>query len=200
MKTDNTTLIDGLLEISSHNTAAAEKFLELTHDQLLFKREGEWCILECLEHLNLYGDFYLPEIEKRMMTGSRNKPGKLFKSGWIGNYFAELMQVKDGKMKKMQSPRDKNPRHNNTKLPITVVNRFLKQQETLVNLLNKCRHLDLVDTKCAISLTPLIKLRLGDTLRFYVYHIERHILQAERVLQVQSVENLTSSKLSVQQV
>lgn len=27
-----------------------------------------WSILECLAHLNLYGDFYLPEIESINLT------------------------------------------------------------------------------------------------------------------------------------
>ena len=181
MQTDNNTLIDELIAITKKCSAWAEEFSKLSYEELLFRHEGEWCILECLEHLTLYGDFYLPEIEMRMMTADRNQPGKPFKSGWLGNYFAELMRVKNGKVKKMKSPRDKNPALNPVKLPITVLNRFQKQQDTLLHLLEKCRNLDLVNTKCSISLSPYIKLRLGDTLRFYVYHIERHVVQANRV-------------------
>ena len=106
-----------------------------------------------------------------------------FKSGILGNYFANLMEVKDGKITKMKSPKDKNPSNNH--LSITTINRFLKQQERLVSLLNQCRSIDLTKTKAAISLTNLVKLRLGDTLRFYCYHIERHVFQAERALEEQ---------------
>lgn len=181
MQTDNNTLIDELIAITKKCNAWAEEFAVLTYDELLFKHEGEWCILECLEHLNLYGDFYLPEIEMQMMTADRNQSGRPFRSGWLGNYFAELMRVKEGKVKKMKSPKDKNPALSPVKLPITVLNRFQKQQDTLLHLLEKCRNLDLVNTKCSISLSPYIKLRLGDTLRFYVYHIERHVIQANNV-------------------
>lgn len=181
MQTDNNTLIDELIAITEKCNVWVGEFTSLTYDELLCKHEGEWCILECLEHLNLYGDFYLPEIEMRMMTADRNQPGRPFKSGWLGNYFAELMRVKAGKMKKMKSPKDKNPALSPVKLPITVINRFQKQQDTLLHLLEKCRNLDLVNTKCSISLSPYIKLRLGDTLRFYVYHIERHVIQANKV-------------------
>ena len=50
----------------------------------------------------------------------------------------------------------------------------------LKSLLNQAREVDLTKTKVPISLTRFIKLRLGDTFRFFVYHIERHILQAEK--------------------
>lgn len=46
--------------------------------------------------------------------------------------------------------------------------------------------MDLTKTKASISLTRLIKLRLGDTLRFFTYHIERHVLQAERICKEQN--------------
>ena len=82
-------------------------------------------------------------------------------------------------MTKMKTPKDKNP--SNMNLTETTISRFIQQQEQLVKLLQSCRTMDLTRTKCAISLTGLIKLRLGDTLRFFTYHIERHVLQAERV-------------------
>ncbi|MGB3549023.1 MAG: hypothetical protein WBA17_18760 [Saprospiraceae bacterium] len=35
-------------------------------------------------------------------------------------------------------------------------------------------------TKTAVSITKLIRLRLGDTLRVVVYHNQRHVAQALR--------------------
>ena len=79
----------------------------------------------------------------------------------------------------MKTPKDKNPL--NTKLSVTVVDRLLKQLEKLKILLSQSTTVNLTNLKTAISLTKLIKLRLGDTLRFFVYHIERHILQAQNI-------------------
>ena len=98
----------------------------------------------------------------------------------IGNYFANLMKVNNGKMTKMKSPKDKNPA--GSSLTVTTIDRFLKQQDRLKTLLHQAKQIDLSKTKASISLTPFIKLRLGDTFRFFIYHIERHILQAENVL------------------
>lgn len=47
-------------------------------------------------------------------------------------------------------------------------------------LLELAKNADLVKVKTSISLTKLIKLRLGDTFRFLVNHIERHVLQAQQ--------------------
>ena len=83
----------------------------------------------------------------------------------------------------MKSSKDKNPA--NSELTITVIERFLKQQELLKSLLIQAKSADLTKIKTAISLSKFIQLRLGDTFWFFVYHIERHIFQAERILEEQ---------------
>jgi len=195
MQIENNQLIDELLQRMEKCTRIVKGFQALSVGQLQFKNGDRWSILECLEHLNLYGDFYLVEIEKQILTNRQKNTSTKFKSGILGNYFANLMEVKEGKITKMKSPKDKNP--SNKDLSITTINRFLKQQEQLVNLLNQCRSIDLTRTKVAISLTNLVKLRLGDTLRFFCYHIERHVLQAERALAEQhgTVNDISRSLL-----
>ena len=195
MQIENNKLIDDLLRRMEICKRTVKEFESLPINKLQFKNGERWSALECLEHLNLYGDFYLVEIEKRIITTPRKNVSTKFKSGILGNYFANLMEVKDGKITKMKSPKDKNP--SRSSLSITTISRFLKQQERLVTLLNQCRSIDLSKTRAAISLTNLIKLRLGDTLRFYCYHIERHVLQAQRALeeQGQMIEELERRQL-----
>ncbi len=181
MQIENNILAEELLTIAEQAIIAAKTFKTVSVHQLNKKQNSSaWSVLECIEHLNLYGDFYLPEIERSILSQETQTTGKVFKSGLIGNYFANLMQVKDGKIKKMQSPKDKNP--NNSVLTITTIERFLKQAELLKVLLLQSKEINLTKIKTCISLTKHIKLRLGDTLRFFTYHIERHILQAEKAL------------------
>ncbi len=181
MQTTNNLLIDELLVIIEDTNSAVKKFKELSLTQLNYKKSPEsWSILECIEHLNLYGDFYLPEIQKQILKAEKVSIASTVKSGLLGNYFANLMKVKNGEVKKMQSPKDKNPL--NSQLSFTTIDRFLKQQQLLASLLTQSKTINLTKTKSAISLSNLVKLRLGDTFRFLVYHIDRHIQQAERVL------------------
>lgn len=180
MQIENKILIDDLIKRTEWSISKAKIFETLPLELLQYKNGNQWSILECLEHLNLYGDFYLPEIERQIIANQHKAVSTTFKSGIVGNYFANLMEVKDGKIKKMKSPKDKNP--SRVTLSITTISRFLKQQDQLLNLLQQSRAVDLTRTKTAISLSKFIRLRLGDTLRFYTYHIERHAWQAERVL------------------
>jgi hypothetical protein len=181
MQTENNTLVAELLAMTESAAVAAKEFRRLDATKLNFKVAPEkWSILECIEHLNLYGDFYLPEIEKAILRNKVSSANHIFKSGLIGNYFANLMRIKNGKIVKMKTPGDKNPV--GSALTILTIERFLKQLEMLNSLLERAKTVDLTHTKVPISLTKLIKLRLGDTLRFFVYHIERHIAQAGRLV------------------
>ena len=90
------------------------------------------------------------------------------------------MQAKNGKIVKMKTPADKNP--NGSALTITTLERFLKQQDYLKLLLDQSRTLNLTTTKVPISISKIIRLRLGDTFRFLVFHIERHVHQAQNVV------------------
>lgn len=174
-------LIAELLALTEQSITVVKRFKTLSTNQLNFKNTvQQWSILECIEHLNLYGDFYLPEMQKQLLESTPKGNSEIFKAGVIGNYFAGLMKTENGKIKKMKSPKDKNPA--NSILTVTTLDRFMKQQELLKTILNQAQAVDITKIKTAISLTKFIKLRLGDTLRFYVYHIERHIMQAEKIM------------------
>jgi len=181
MQINKEQLITELISLTEQAIIAVKKFKTLDIRQLNFKNTPEqWSVLECIEHLNLYGDFYLPEIQKQLLKATSEGYSTFFKPGVIGNYFAGLMKTENGKIKKMKSPKNKNPV--SSVLSITTLDRFLKQAQLLQTLLKQALTADLTKIKTAISLSKFIKLRLGDTLRFYVYHIERHILQAEKAL------------------
>ncbi|MBC7652128.1 MAG: DinB family protein [Deinococcales bacterium] len=181
MTTSNQLLIKDLLAQNNVAIDAVNHFLQLPLQQLNHKpTETSWCILECIEHLNLYSDYYLPEIEKQIKANS-SRLGNIFKSGIIGNYFANLMLNKNGKQKALKAPKDKTPVFTN--LSMATLDTFIKNQERFKQILLQSQALDLTNIKISISLTKIIKLRLGDTLRFVTYHNTRHIQQAEKVLQ-----------------
>tara|TARA_R110000868_G_scaffold79850_4_gene227066 strand:+ start:63259 stop:63825 length:567 start_codon:yes stop_codon:yes gene_type:complete len=172
-------LLKDLLERSQDYKAKAEQFQKLPLETLNWKASPEsWSILECLEHLNRYGDFYIPVIEKQLKA-SRHRSSKTFKSGWLGNYFASTMLPKE-KLNKMKTFSSMNPK--GSSLDMGVLTKFIAQQQDLIQLLTLASQADLSKTKTAISISKWIKLRLGDTFRVVIYHNQRHIVQAERVL------------------
>lgn len=142
---------------------------------------AQWSIVECLEHLNLYGDFYLPAIEKAISKGQPITSDTLFKSGWLGNYFANMMLGKNGKILKMTTPKNKNPLFMH--VPDYVIERFLRQQNHYLKLLNDAEGVHTGRVTVPLSIASWLTFKLGDTLRFCIYHNQRHIAQAERVFQ-----------------
>lgn len=173
-------LIEDLMARTKANLDAAGEFEKLSNEELNWKSNPEsWSVLECIEHLNLYGDYYLPEIKKRMQQAATQKTSSEFKSGLLGNYFAKNMLPKE-KLHNIKTFKDKNPV--NSQLTRAVLGRFVEQQKTLLDLLEQAREQDLSKVKTGISISKFIKLRLGDTFRILVYHNQRHIVQAKRVI------------------
>lgn len=178
MNFQSTDLIEDLISRTKEVLNQAIELQQIGEEQLNWKPEASsWSILECIEHLNRYGDFYLPEIKERIQN-SNTKPATAFKSGLLGNYFAKSMLPKE-KLNKMKTFKSMNPVGSD--LDVSLVDKFINQQRGLLDLLNKSRTVDLQKTKTSISISSWIKLRLGDTFRVVIYHNQRHMVQAGKL-------------------
>src|SRR6476620_11332623 len=101
-------LIQSLLDQTRQMMNRAEKFKSYELQVLSWKENAtSWSMLECLEHLNLYGDYYLPEIKRRIKE-SKSTSDLEFNSGFLGGYLAKSMLPKE-KLNKMKTFKDKNP-------------------------------------------------------------------------------------------
>ncbi len=180
MKIKSQLLLDELAKITRENLNYVQHLKTLSFEKLNARlSQDSWSALECIEHLNRYGDFYVPEIKNRIFA-SRSKSETDFKSGLLGNYFAQMMLPND-KPKKMKTFESMNPIY--SKIDKEVLDVFIAQQNQLLELLKASQAISLNKTKTAISISKLIKLKLGDTFRFVIYHNQRHILQAKKVIE-----------------
>lgn len=171
-------LIEMLVGQTKQIISQVEKLKNYDLETLTWKQNPDsWSILECLEHLNLYGNFYLPQIEAKIKN-SETKSERDFKTGLLGDYFAKSMLPKE-KLNKMKTFKDKNPL--NAYLDKSVIDVFINQQNTLLNLLNNSRNVSLNKVKITASITSLIRIKLGDTFRFVINHNIRHLKQIERI-------------------
>ncbi|ROH94919.1 DinB family protein [Chryseobacterium cucumeris] len=179
MKISTSEFLNELRNRTAEHLQFAEMLSLKTEHDLNFRTSTEsWSTLECLEHLNRYGDFYIPEISRTI--SSAGKPSQLyFKPGILGNYFAKSMLPKE-KLNTMKTLKAMNPIHSN--LDKSVVDTFIKQQKKMLELLEEAQFIDLEKTKTSISISKLIKLKLGDTFRFVIYHNARHVEQIKRIL------------------
>lgn len=179
MKIQTEQIINELSELTQHHLSYARSLQSSSPELLNFKPSAEqWSTLECLEHLNRYGLFYLPEIERSIKNAVKTDSSS-YKSGWLGNYFANSMLPKE-RLNKMKTFKNMNP--SGSDLGTEVITEFIRQQEQLLRLLENARNTHLGKIRTSISISKLIRLKLGDTFRFYTYHIVRHIEQVKRTL------------------
>lgn len=144
-------------------------------------KEGQWSVAQILEHLNAYNRYYLPAIEKGMTPVAREM-NAWFVSGFWGNYFTKMMmptnvyEVKN-KMKAMKSySPDKSVNVE------TVFNEFLEHQHKLLHMLELAKRRNLNTVKIPVSISKLIRFKLGDTFRFLIAHEQRHMIQARNAI------------------
>lgn len=138
---------------------------------------GGWSIAQCLDHLNSYGNFYLPHI-KKSLENTKQKSNGCFKSSWLGGYFTNMMRSNSGK--KYKALKKHTPKQ--TLNAASVIAEFIHQQELLLSYLETAKNVDLNSTKIPISISPFIKLKLGDIFQFIIAHNERHLEQAKKNL------------------
>jgi hypothetical protein len=178
-KVETSALITDLKSKTEFCIKEAKRFLKQNEDKLNNRPNPEsWSTLQCLDHLNQYGEYYLPELTTAI-ENSKHSTQPTFSPGFIGNMFAKAM-IPHSKTTKMQSPIDKAPTL--SKLDKSVLNTFLEQQKQYLEILNLSNTADLNKSKVKVTISKFVKLKLGDALRVTIYHNERHVLQAIKAL------------------
>ena len=180
--TDKLTLINYLEnQVENHLQQAVEKYQNLSIE-ILQKPSiiGGWSIAGCLEHLNKYGNYYLPLFEKKLSQSIDNQTNIFIKSTWLGRKAINSMNPEIG-TKKFRAFKDYVP--TNQFDGKTTVAEFINHQERLLQILNIARTKDIQQIRIPISVAKFFKLNLNDALQFLIVHNERHIRQANRNLE-----------------
>ncbi|MGC4037437.1 MAG: DinB family protein [Chitinophagaceae bacterium] len=177
MKSFDSRLLLEQLQADTRQLLLAATYLQKEDPEILLNAPapGKWSVTEVLEHLNSYGRYYLPAIEKSLQ---QNKPAKeRFKPGMLGNYFTKIMKPGvGGKIaNKMNAPKNHRPAADLDIKP--VLDTFISQQTQLLELLETAKQKNIAAIKTPISISKFIKLKVGDTFRFFIAHQQRHFLQ-----------------------
>ncbi|MBX3253092.1 MAG: DinB family protein [Chitinophagaceae bacterium] len=162
--------------VESHLADAVKIFQNLPEAALLKpSATGGWSIAQCLDHLNRYGHYYLPQIKKGLEQ--KTPENDTFKSTWLGSYFTRMMEPSTGTKKIKAFRAYVPPAQLNAH---AVVAAFITQQETLLTYLKNARSSNLNIIRVPVSIARFIRLKLGDVFGFIIAHNERHIQQAKR--------------------
>jgi hypothetical protein len=176
-------LITELLDRTEVLKASTQPFLRLPDEQLYFQPgPGKWSIPEIYGHLNLCLDQYIRSILSRIALAP-DHPSDVYRSSWLGDWLYErIMPRADGSVFKLKSLQAHSPAVKAPPDGREEIEAFQRHCDALDDILRHVWTKDLRRIKIPFLLNGLIRLRLGDMLRFLVAHGERHLLQAQRIM------------------
>ena len=180
-------LIEDVRLITMNNLELIRKKISfLNEDQKSWKiNQSSWCINEIFAHMNDYAKFYHSTFLERIEKTRFREPNSIFMSSPLGRSAWKSMKLGNAKNveRKFKSPKANNPSLDISLLTGNEVKDFEKGQVELLSIIEKATTVNLRKVKVPISISKLIRFRLGDALMFVVYHNERHIQQVLNVME-----------------
>ncbi len=179
-------LIEELTRITQANLDQIKKhFSHLNEEQKNWRSdENSWSISDIFAHLNEYANYYHPtflaKIEKTKYTEPKDVfvPSPLGRSAWKSMKLGNAQNVK----RKFKSPKQYNPLLHPEIVKGNDIENFADTQRDMLTIIERASKVNLRKVKIPISISKIVRLRLGDALLFVVYHNERHLQQALNIL------------------
>lgn len=174
-----------LIQIATRITQANIELInssvkKMSEGQLNWKPSAtSWSVNEVLSHLNEYGKYYHPVILRKIENTRFTSTKEAFLSSPLGRSAWKAMKLGNARniKRKFKAQKDYNPTIDPSLLDGEQVNVFENQQKDLLSIIEKSTTVNLRRVKIPISISKVVRLRLGDALLFVVYHNERHMQQ-----------------------
>lgn len=179
-------LLEEIKGITSTNIEVIRKrIIFLNDEQKSWKpNKNAWSINEIFAHLNEFVKFYHPTFQHAIATTKYNDPVEIYtpsplgKSAWKSMKLGNLKNIK----RKFKSARSYNPSIDKSLIKGEDVANFEASQKELIEIIDSAYSVNLRKVKVPVSISKIIRFRLGDALLFVTYHNERHMQQALNVV------------------
>ncbi len=180
-------LLQTVRSITQENIDYIQKSVaKLSHNQLTWKPNNEvWSISEIIAHLNEYSHYYHPTIKRKIentrFTSSKEAfiSSPLGRSAWKSMKLGRLNNIK----RKFKAPKGYNPTIDSSLVKGNETEQFLLLQNEFFDIIEMSESVNLRRVKIPISISKIIRLRLGDALLFVTYHNQRHIQQIKNLIE-----------------
>jgi hypothetical protein len=176
------------MEALSRDQVSITKNTFLNLDEGLLKErplENKWSITECFDHLNLTLEIYIPQMIKVIEHPEKyTPPTEEFKHSLLGKLAVYAMEPKKDKTFRFKMKTFKNLEPQDTVVDTkNVLNDFLNYQDKTIRIIHGLRKINPAKPKIITAVGPVLKMRMGDALHFMLAHNQRHLIQAQNVLQ-----------------
>lgn len=160
-------------------------FLE-TEDLKYRPAKNKWNIAEIFAHINLTQEYYLKNIAAGLEKAPEVNHDEVSFS-WIGKKLTDGMEPKEGTIRfKVPTFPSLDPLKRSKKgVAINeqvIFSDFINDMEEMEDLMIKAYDVDISSVKVK-TFMPLLKLNIADALSFNLAHTERHVLQAQKLLE-----------------
>jgi hypothetical protein len=183
---DTTRVPPWCLRLTSDLDAADARAIALTRDlsiaQLNWKpRPDAWSVGQCLEHLCRSNEVYVEPMAKAL-HGAAAGPVAEITPGWFGRWFIRTYIEPTTQKKRGRAPRRSVPLASH--VDSSIVDRFIASNAEIRNLMSRAQGYDVNRVRFENPFVPLIRFTVGTGLLIITRHNHRHLLQAERVIQL----------------
>jgi hypothetical protein len=138
-----------------------------------------WSIGQCLEHLCVTNDAYLPAISGSLI-GKSVSPVQELTFGWFARWFIRSYVEPSAQTKRVAAPKKIVPA---ARVELSVLDRFLQSNQIAREVIRRGSNFDVNVIRFRNPLVPILRFTAGTGLQIVSSHERRHLLQAERVKQ-----------------
>lgn len=165
-------------ELSANDQSAGTLAANLTDEQLNWQpAPGSWSVGQCLEHLCLMNEVYLPAISSAL----KEKPDSMVEQitpGWFGRWFIRNFADPSPRSKRVRAPSKIRPA---ARVTLPVLDRFLCGNKSCRQLILEARSKNVNRIRFWNPFIPGLRFTVGTGLEIIASHQRRHLLQAKRV-------------------
>jgi len=161
------------------NDETAKRLLAgLTSEQLNWQpAPGSWSVGQCLEHLCIMNEVYLPPISAAFKE-KPDSPVEQITPGWFGGWFIRNFAEPTSGSKRVRAPAKIRPASH---VEVSVLDRFLSGNQSCRDIIVRAGSKNVNRIRFWNPFIPGLRFTVGTGLQIIVSHERRHLLQAERV-------------------
>ena len=166
-----------LAELDAADEKANELVRGLNPEQLNWHPgPGAWSVGQCLEHLCITNEVYLPEISSSLAGQPAGAVPEIV-PGWFGRWFIRSFIEPSSHSKRTRAPKKIVP---GARVEPSVLDRFLRSNQAARELVRHARDYDVNRLRFRNPFLPVLRFTVGTGLEIVSGHQRRHLLQAER--------------------
>jgi len=160
------------------NDETAKKLLSgLTTEQLNWQPPDSWSVGQCIEHLCLVNEIYLPPISAAFKDDP-DHPVEQVTPGWFGSWFIRNFAEPTSSGMRVRAPAKIRPASH---VEVSVLDRFLSGNQSCRDIIARACSKNVNRIRFWNPFIPGLRFTVGTGLEIIVRHQRRHLLQAQRV-------------------